>query len=143
MIGDLRGIREDNSKGKKSNSMIHNFWSFKNTIQRLKCTAQEYGIRVKEVSEYKTSSKCVRCGSENIERKGRLFKCLNCGLEANRDATGVVNIGLTQGVKLPAGVINRAMTRPNLLKWDGMRWERDNAMTHQPMNMIEARIPCL
>ncbi len=143
VIGDLTGIRDGNDKGKKSNAIIHNFWSFNYIIQRLKHTAQEYRIRIKEVSEYKTSSKCVRCGSENIERKGRLFKCLNCGLEANRDAIGVVNIGLTQGVKLPAGVINRAMTRPNLLKWDGMRWERNNAMTHQPMNMIEARIPCL
>ncbi len=143
VIGDLTGIRDGNDKGKKSNAIIHNFWSFNYIIQRLKYTAQEYGIRVREVSEYKTSSKCVRCGSENIERKGRLFKCLNCGLEAHRDAIGVVNIGLTQGVKLPAGVINRAMTRPNLLKWDGMRWERNNAMTHQPMNMIETRIPCL
>ncbi len=143
MIGDLTGIRDGNDKGKKSNSMIHNFWSFNYIIQRLKHTAQEYGIRVKEVSEYKTSSKCVRCGSENIERKGRLFKCLNCGLEANRDAIGVVNIGLTQGVKLPAGVINRAMTRPNLLKWDGMKWEANRPVNTRPLNMIEARITCL
>jgi len=25
--------------------------------------------------------------------RGRLFKCFSCGLEANRDAVGVLNIG--------------------------------------------------
>ena len=136
IIGDLTGIRDGNDKGKKSNSMIHNFWSFNYIVQRLKHTAQEYGIRVKEVSEYKTSSRCIRCGSENIESKGRLFKCLNCELEANRDAIGVLNMANLHG-----GTAIRVMTQPNLLKWDGMRWERNNAMTHQPMNILEARIP--
>ena len=136
VIGNLTDIREDNNKGKKSNSIIHNFWSFNHIIQRLKCTAQEYGIRVKEVSEYKTSSRCVRCSSENVVRQGKLFKCLDCGLEAHRDAIGVLNMANLYG-----GTAIRVVTHPNLLKWDGMRWERNNAMTHQSMNMIEARIP--
>jgi putative transposase len=119
--------------------MIHNFWSFNCIIQQLKCTAQEYGIRVKEVSEYKTSSRCIRCSSENIERKGRLFKCLECGLEAHRDAIGVLNMANLQY----EGTAIRVMTHPNLLKWDGMRWQPRRAVTHQPMTMIEARIPCL
>jgi putative transposase len=139
VIGNLTGIRENNDNGKKSNSMIHNFWSFKYIIQRLKCTAQEYGIRVKEVSEYKTSSRCTRCGSENIERKGRLFKCLECGLEANRDAIGVLNMANLQY----EGTAIRVMTHPKLLKWDGMRWQPKRAMTHRPMNTPEARIPRL
>ncbi|MCX6659386.1 MAG: zinc ribbon domain-containing protein, partial [Candidatus Bathyarchaeota archaeon] len=138
VIGNLTGIREGNDNGKKSNSMIHNFWSFNYIIQRLKCTAQEYGIRVKEVNEYKTSSICTRCGSENIERKGRLFKCLECGLEAHRDAIGVLNMANLQYEETAI----RVMTHPNLLKWDGMRWQPKRAMTHQPMTMIEARIPC-
>jgi putative transposase len=117
IIGDLTGIRENNDKGKKSNSMIHNFWSFNYLVQRLKCTAQEYGIRVKEVSEYKTSSRCVRCRSENIERKGRLFRCLECGLEAHRDAIGVLNMANLQY----EGTAIRVMTHPKLLKWDGMK----------------------
>jgi len=139
VIGNLTGIRENNDKGKKSNSMIHNFWSFNYIVQRLKCTAQEYGIRVKEVSEYKTSSRCIRCSSENIERKGRLFKCLECGLEANRDAIGVLNLANLQY----EGTAIRVMTHPKLLKWDGMRWQPKRAMTHRPMNTPEARIPRL
>ena len=120
VIGNLTGIRDNNDEGKKSNSMIHNFWSFKYIIQRLKCTAQEYGIRVKEVNEYKTSSICIRCSSENIERKGRLFKCLECGLEANRDAVGVLNMANLHN----GGTAIRVMT-------------------HRPMNTPEARIPRL
>jgi len=135
MIGDLAGIRESNDNGKNVNAMIHNFWSFSYIIQRLKCTAQEYCIQVKEVSEYKTSSRCTRCNSENVERKGRLFKCLECGLEANRDAIGALNMANLHG-----GTAIRVMTHPYLLKWDGMRWECKSTMTHQPMNMIEARI---
>jgi len=115
--------------------MIHNFWSFNYLVQRLKCTAQEYGIRVKEVSEYKTSSRCIRCSSENIERKGRLFRCLECGLEAHRDAIGVLNMANLYG-----GTAIRVMTHPKLLKWDGMRWQPRRAVTHQPMNTPEARI---
>jgi putative transposase len=136
VIGDLIGIRENNSKGTKTNAMIHNFWGFNYIVQRLKCTAQEYGIRVKEVSEYKTSSRCVRCGSQNVERKGRLFKCLECGLEANRDAIGVLNMANLYG-----GTAIRVMTHPNLLKWDGVKWECKSTMIHRPMTMIEARIP--
>jgi len=134
-IGDLTSIRDGNDNGKKSNSMIHNFWSFKYIVQRLECTAQEYSMKVKEVSEYKTSSRCIRCDSENIERKGRLFKCLDCGLEANRDAVGVLNMANLYG-----GTAIRVMTHPKLLKWDGVRWQPRRAVTHQPMNMIEARI---
>jgi len=135
VIGDLTGIREDNDKGRKSNSMIHNFWSFNHLVQRLKCTAQEYGIGVREASEYKTSSRCIRCGSENIESKGRLFKCLDCELEANRDAIGTLNMANLYG-----GHAVRVMTHPKLLKWDGVRWQANRPMTHRLMNMIEARI---
>ncbi|MHA1686424.1 MAG: hypothetical protein ACTSYD_08445 [Candidatus Heimdallarchaeaceae archaeon] len=48
-------------------------------------------------------------------KRKRLFKCLDCGLEVHRDAVGSVNIGLAQGEYFPAGVINRAVTRPLLL----------------------------
>ena len=135
VIGNLTGIRDGNDKGKKSNTIIHNFWSFKYIIQRLRYTAQEYGIGVKEVNEYKTSSRCIRCGSENVERKGRLFKCLECGLGANRDAIGVLN-----RANLYGGTAIRVVTHPNLLKWDRMKWQANRPMIHRPMNTIEARI---
>ena len=33
MLGRLKGIREDNHKGRKANSMIHNFWSLRQDDQ--------------------------------------------------------------------------------------------------------------
>jgi putative transposase len=68
--------------------MINNFWSFDYVVRRFRGKAEGYGIEVREVSEYGTSSECPWCRSENITTEGRFFKCLDCGLEANRDAVG-------------------------------------------------------
>ena len=139
VVGNLRGIRDNNHKNSKVNSMIHNFWSFKWIIQRLKEKAEEYGIEVKEVSEHKTSSICPRCGSDRAVKRGRLFKCLNCGLEAHRDAVGVVNMGTLRNGGMPIGVV----AHPLLLRWNGMKWEPRRAMNTRPMKTLEARIPLL
>jgi len=87
---------------------------------------------VEEKSEYKTSSKCLLCRSENVMARGRLFKCLCCGLEANRDAVGVLNIG-----HLHEGGVNGMVAHPLLLRW--MRWEPRRVMNKQPMNTLESR----
>jgi len=136
VVGNLKGIRENNHKNSKVNSMIHNFWSFKWIVQRLKEKAEEYGIEVKEVSEHKTSSICPRCGSDRAVKRGRLFKCLNCGLEAHRDAVGVVNMGTLHNGGMPIGVV----AHPLLLRWSGCRWEPRRAMNTQRMKTLEARI---
>jgi len=92
VIGDIRHIRENNNKNSKINAMIHNFWSFRYITERLTTTAENFGIKVKLVKEHNTSSICPRCGSTNTYKHKRLFKCLNCGLEAHRDVVGVLNI---------------------------------------------------
>ena len=117
VIGDIKNIRENNNNnGNKANSMIHNFWSFRYITERLRTTAENCGINVKLVEESYTSSVCPRCGSTNIFKHKRLFKCLDCRLEAHRDAVGCVNIGLAQGYEIPAEVINRAVARPLLIE---------------------------
>jgi len=123
VLGDLKGIGENNHHNSKANSMIHNFWSFQYITKRFKDKAEEYGIKVVEVDERKTSTTCPRCGSDRTVKQGGLFKCLSCRVEAHRDAVGALNIGLAQGAELPAEAINGAMTRPLLLRWDGMKWE--------------------
>jgi len=115
VMGDLTGIRENNDRGSKINSMIHNFWSFEYITKRIREKAEEYGIRVKLVDEGYTSSICPRCKSRNVAKQKRLFKCFNCELEAHRDAIGCVNISLAQG-EIPAGGVNRAVTRPLLIE---------------------------
>ena len=47
-------------------------------------------------------------------KRKRLFKCLDCKLEAHRDAVGSINIGLAQGESF-AGAINRVVTHPLLV----------------------------
>jgi len=94
--GDLTGIRDNGSKGKKSNMMINNFWSHKYLIDRLTYTAENYGISVKLVDERGTSSVCPKCNSKSIIKRGRLFKCKSCKFEAHRDAVGAINISIAQ-----------------------------------------------
>jgi IS605 OrfB family transposase len=134
VLGKLKGVRNNSHNG-KANTMINNFWSFSYIVRRFKEKAEEYGIEVGEESEYKTSSKCPYCGSENVTNRGRLFKCYDCGLEAHRDAVGVLNIGYLNG-----GGVNGVVAHPLLLRWDGMRWEPRGAMNNQPMNTLEAGI---
>jgi putative transposase len=115
VLGELTNIRASAQFSKKSNSMIHLFWSHRYLVTRIKEKAEEYGITVREIDERGTSSVCPRCGATRIIRKGRLFKCLRCRLEAHRDAVGCINIGLAQGESLAAGVVNRAVARPSFL----------------------------
>ena len=134
ILGRLRGVRNKSRNG-KANAIINNFWSFNYIVRRFEEKAEEYGIEVEEKSEYKTSSRCPLCHSEDIMTRGRLFKCLSCGLEANRDAVGVLNIGY-----LHRGSVNGVMAHPLLLRWNGMRWEPRRAMNNQSMKTLEARI---
>jgi len=115
VCGDLREIRDNASFSRKSNSLIHNFWSVSYQYKRLREKAEEYGIRVRRESERGTSSKCPVCGSERVVKRGRLFKRIECKIEAHRDAIGSVNLGLAQGETIPAGVVNGAVTRPLLI----------------------------
>lgn len=63
------------------------------------------------------SSLCPKCGSDRILRRGRLFKCLNCGLEAHRNAVGVLNMATLHS----GGVAIELVMHPLFLMWDGMK----------------------
>jgi len=134
VLGDLEGVRE-NKHNSKVNAMINNFWSFDYTVKRFREKAEEHGIEVVEINEYNTSTICPKCRSDHTYKHKRLFKCLNCGFEAHRDAVGVINMGtLFRG--MPIGVV----AHPLLLMWDGMNWEPKRAMNNKPMSTLEARI---
>lgn len=136
VLGNLEGIRGNNHKGRKANSLIHNFWSYEYITRRFREKAEEFGIEVAEQPEGWTSSKCPKCGSNHICRRKRLFKCVDCSLEAHRDVVGVLNIAaLHSGGCQALGV----MAHPLLLRWNGVRWEPKRAMNNQPMKTLEAR----
>jgi putative transposase len=44
-------------------------------------------------NEAYTTQTCHRCGSKNTVVCKRYFKCLDCGLEYNRDLNPAINIG--------------------------------------------------
>jgi len=115
IAGDLTGIRDTGSKGRKTNTMINNFWSHAYMAERLKCTAENAGIVVKLKDERGTSSRCPWCGSEDVVKRGRLFKCRGCKIEAHRDAVGSINIGLVHGRLSREGDTNRVMTHPEIV----------------------------
>jgi transposase len=73
-------MRTKSRNNGKANAIINNFWSFNHIVRRFKEKAEEYGIEVDEKSEYEISSKCPLFRSENVMARGRLFKCLSCGL---------------------------------------------------------------
>jgi len=137
VLGDLNRIRlNGEEQSHQTNAMIHNFWSHGYLAQRIRWTAEEHGITVVEVSEAHTSDTCPRCRSRNSERRGRLFRCRHCGLEAHRDAVGVANMASLNGEKA-VGVV----AHPLLLKWDGCGWKPSRAMPIQArMNRRETRI---
>jgi len=134
VIGELTGIRCDNSKhGRQGNAMVHNYWSHKYVADRLRWTAEEYGMKVRTVSEAYTSRTCPRCHSRHSLRVLRGFRCLDCGLEAHRDAVGVLNIAARCGEHAV-----RPMVWPMLLRWDGCGWNRNNGMPTQQKIRVEA-----
>jgi len=101
-------------------------------VKRFREKAEEHGIEVVEINEYNTSTICPKCRSDHTYKHKRLFKCLKCGLEAHRDAVGVINMGT-----LFLG--HRGGGTPDLM-WNGMKWEPKRAMNNQPMSTLEARI---
>ena len=107
VVGDITGILLNSTAGRKANTMTHNFWSHRYLSQRISEVAEEFGIAVKLVNERGTSSMCTRCSSKKVSRRGRLFKCIECGLEAHRDTVGAVNIGVVFG-----GRVNGVVAHP-------------------------------
>jgi len=108
VVGDLNDIRASVNGGRKSNAMVHNFWSHRYLVQRIREVAEEYGISVETVNERGTSSRCPWCGSGEVVKRGRLLKCKRCGIEAHRDVAGALNIGAVH----KGGHVNGVVAHP-------------------------------
>ena len=108
VVGNLKNIRTNVSGGRKSNAMVHNFWSHRYLMQRIQEVAEEFGISVETVNERGTSRRCPWCGSGALVKRGRLLKCKSCEIEAHRDVVGALNIGAVRN----GGHVNWVMTHP-------------------------------
>ncbi len=70
----------------RADTMISNFCPFDCMIRNLRVNTEESGIDVREMYEYKRSSRYSLCNSIGII--GTLFECLYCRLEADSDSVG-------------------------------------------------------
>lgn len=90
VVGDVKGILFNKSKGKNSNQMTHNLWSFGLLYKRLENKCEEKGIQLVKVPEPYTTKTCPACGNKNKPRD-RAYSC-ECGYKQDRDVNGAINI---------------------------------------------------
>jgi putative transposase len=116
-IGDLTDVLET-SWSVEANAKTHNFWAFRAFIGRLECTAEEYGIEVRERSEAWTSQECPQCGSTDLTiRHEDTLTCL-CGFEGHADLAA----SRTFLQRHSNGQV-RPMARPvRFFEWDDHEW---------------------
>jgi len=91
-LNKARGNRKGNRKAKRM--PYHKF------RVALESVAGQNGILVIAVYPRDTSHICSRCGNKGV-RNGSIFRCSNCGYEANADRNASVNIAIRAGVKHP------------------------------------------
>ena len=92
LLGDLKGIRSSaKGKGKRLNRIVSNMPYYKLT-KYIEYKANWLGINVIKINEKGTSKTCPKCGSKGKRPYQGLFKCVNCGYQANADFVGAQNI---------------------------------------------------
>ena len=103
------------------NEKTHNFWAYRQFINRLEDVCEEYGIEVKEESEAWTSQECPECGEreETIRHEGSLT--CPCGFEGHADLVASESFLRQQNNAVGP------MARPVYLKWNNHEWRDDHS----------------
>lgn len=114
-VGDLTDVLET-SWSVRANAKTHNFWAFRAFIDRLACTAEEYGMAVEVRSEAWTSQECPNCGSTNRTTRHQDSLTCACGFEGHADLTASETF-----LRRHTDVV-RPMARPVRLKWNDHSW---------------------
>lgn len=78
-----------------ANAFLKN-WTYYNLQQKIEYKATEKGIKVVYVEPKYTSQRCSKCGCIHKENRPEqaIFKCIECGFEANADYNASQNIGI-------------------------------------------------
>lgn len=90
-LGDLSGIRNQRSKGRRLNRII-NAMPFYKLRSMIEYKAELLGVPVIATREEYTSQTCHRCDKLGTRRTQGQFVCDDCG-QYNADINGAVNIG--------------------------------------------------
>ena len=89
-LEDIKYLR----KGKKvSRSLSH--WNYKAIFDKLNSYCEDLGVQVITINPTYTSQRCSSCGwTRKSNRKGKLFKCGQCGFTLDADLNASRNIAL-------------------------------------------------
>ena len=124
-VGDLTDVL-DTHWSVRANQKTHNFWAFRAFVNRLACTAEEFGITVEVRPEAWTTRTCPQCSStENTTRHQDTLTC-TCGFEGHADLTASETFLRRHEADVP-----RPMARPVCLKWDDHSWSA-SPRAHRP-----------
>mgnify|MGYP000044195166 CR=1 FL=1 len=128
----------------EANAKTHNFWAFRQFIDRLACTAEEYGISVEVRSEAWTSQECPNCGSTDRTTRHRDTLTCPCGFGGHADLTASETFlrrhqnsersdwRTRHAVSRQRQTdVARPMARPVCLKWDDHEWS-ELPRSHRP-----------
>ncbi|MCU4719286.1 RNA-guided endonuclease InsQ/TnpB family protein [Halapricum hydrolyticum] len=129
-VGDLTDVLETHWSV-RVNAKTHNFWAFRAFINRLACTAEEYGITVEVRPEAWTSQECPNCGSTEDTTRHRDTLTCTCGFEGHADLTASETFLRRHESNVP-----RPMARPVCLKWDDHQW---SALTRRAASRSHTR----
>lgn len=91
---DLKNITK-NTKRRWVKSMRRSIgrWNVRYWLETLQRKCEDNRVGFRSVSPAYTSQKCSKCGfTDRRNRNGEVFKCLNCGHEANADVQASLNI---------------------------------------------------
>lgn len=100
-LNKAKGCRRSNRKTKRMPYAIFRV--------ALETVAGENNIMVSMVDPAYTSQTCCRCGHRG-NRNSALFKCTNCGYEANADRNASVNIAIRAGCEFHSKSFFKAQT---------------------------------
>ncbi|WP_044951341.1 IS200/IS605 family transposase [Halorhabdus tiamatea] len=115
-VGDLTDVLETHWSV-RTNQKTHNFWAFRAFIDRLACTAEEFGITVEVRTEAWTSQTCPNCGSTDRTTRHQDTLTCPCGFEGHADLTASETFLRRHETDVP-----RPMARPVRFEWDDHQW---------------------
>ncbi len=92
VLEDLTSIRDENNKDRRFNRKLGK-WSFAKLRSFVGYKAAAVGKQVIAIGPKYTSQTCSRCGFKHKNnRKGKIFKCKNCGFQIDTDLNASRNI---------------------------------------------------
>lgn len=97
-LSEVKQVNIENIKnlrfGRKSSRALSH-WTYTDIFEKLESYCEEQGVLVVKINPTYTSQRCSVCGwTRKSNRKGKSFKCGNCGFTADSDLNASRNIAL-------------------------------------------------